>query len=299
MFVRNWRRLKGTDEHPPKSATAFDFSKVSQGINTSSAKLKQNIAVNIRRQLPQLQVYKPQERELCIVAGGPSLTDTFGDLEGLISDGAAVLAVNGVYGYLLDRGIEPSLFAMLDAREWNKRFVDRTSSRTKHFLASQVHPAAFDSLEKQGVETFIWHAPIPAEKGDRNWQEGRAFYRRYYLSDKNYLIVPGGVTVTAKTVMLTYWLGFRRIHIFGFDSCWMDGKDHAYDQPENNDKNIRFKLGERWFDCAPWMAYQADSFFKLIVNLPDNLDLQVHGDGLIAYGLRRSAQEWESREYAD
>jgi len=275
------------------SLSAVDFSKLKTGINTPTTKLIENINTNVRRQLPQLRIYQPQDREICIVAGGPSLADTWDEYLACREAGATTLAVNGVYKYLLDRDITPGIFAMLDAREWNKRFVEETHRDTKHFIASQCHPAIFDALSDR--ETFIWHAPIPAPKGEskKSWCEGRKLYRSYYLNDRSYLIVPGGVTVTAKTIMLAYWLGFRKIHMFGFDSCWMGGKDHAYPQPENADKNIRFRLGERWFECAPWMAHQADSFFRLVVNLPENLNLQVHGDGLIAYGLQRSADEWD------
>ena len=164
---------------PTENIRPIDFSKLPSGLNTPTGKLKQNIAENIRRQLPQLRTYQPQERALCIVAGGPSLADTFDDLtEKIERDNAAVLTVNGAHGHLLEHGIEPSLFAMLDARAWNKRFVAETSPRTKHFIASQCDPAVFDALSHR--EVYIWHAPIPREKGDPRanvWQEGRKFYR--------------------------------------------------------------------------------------------------------------------------
>lgn len=276
--------------------SAIDFAKYPQGLNTPTETIIAQVDQNIRRQLPQLRVYSPQQREMCILAGGPSLEDTWSEYEALRESGAATCAVNGVYRYLLERDIAPSLFCMLDAREWNVRFVEETHPATKHFIASQCHPAVFEKTP----DCFIWHSPIPPPKGVRKtaWKEGRVkVYRPYYLSDKNYLLVPGGVTVVAKTVMICYWLGFRRIHMFGFDSCWMDGRNHAYPQPENEDRNIEFRFhnDDRVFNCAPWMAHQADSFFKLAVNLPENLDLQVHGDGLIAYGLRRSAEEWDKR----
>ena len=87
---------------PTENIRAIDFSKLPSGLNTNTAQLKQNIAANIRRQLPQLRTYQPQERALCIVAGGPSLADTFGLLtEKIERDNAAVLAVNGAYPHLL------------------------------------------------------------------------------------------------------------------------------------------------------------------------------------------------------
>ena len=91
---------------PTENIRAIDFSKLPQGLNTSTSKLKQNIATNIRRQLPQLRTYQPQERALCIVAGGPSLADTFGELTDLIErDNAALLAVNGAYAQSADGGL--------------------------------------------------------------------------------------------------------------------------------------------------------------------------------------------------
>ncbi len=277
----------------------MDLDKLPTGLNTSTAEIIGHVEINIARQHPQLQTYQPQDREIAIVAGGPSLKSEWGTLAGLVHGAnVALCAINGAYGYLLDQGYTASLMCMLDAREWNKRFVDRTEPETKFFLASQCHPHVFDSLEQQGRNIYIWHGPIPAPKGERKkaWADGAKLFRRYYLSDKNYLMVPGGVTCTAKAVMLVYWLGFRKIHMFGFDSCFMDGDHHAYDQPENQDRNVKFRLADRWFECAPWMAYQADSFFKLVPNLPDDINLMVHGDGLIAYGLKRTAEEWDKRE---
>ena len=84
------------DNIPGENVRPIDFSKLPSGLNTSTKKIKRNITRNIRRQLPQLRTYQPQERALCIVAGGPSLADTFDELSGLIErDNAAVLAVNG------------------------------------------------------------------------------------------------------------------------------------------------------------------------------------------------------------
>lgn len=282
--------------------SSVDFSKI-KGLNTPTEKLIENVEENIRRRLPQLRTYPAQKREICIVAGGPSLATTWDELVALARPangdlGAVTLTVNGTYRYLLEHDIEPGMFCMLDAREWNRRFVDLTSEKTKHFIASQCDPAVFDSLSDRDVT--IWHSPIPTPKGarDKAWDQGKQLYRDYYFSDRNYVLVPGGVTCTAKTVMLSYWLGFRRIHMFGFDSCWLDGEHHAYAQPENTDKNIRFYVGDQVFNCAGWMAHQADSFFKMVPNLPKDLNLRVYGDGLIAYGLAHAAELTKGDDHA-
>lgn len=279
----------------PDSAKPIDFSTLPQGLNTPTATIREHISQNIKRHLPQLAIYAPQDRELCIVAGGPSLKYTLEPLMQAIGGGAGVCAINGAYDWLLDRGIVADTMCLIDARQWNKRFVERARQKTKFFIASQCHPEVFDALD--GHDVWLWHAPIPIMDGEDpdEWGEGKALYLKHYYDDRNFLLVPGGVSCTAKSIMLNYWLGFRKIHIFGFDSCWLDGEHHAYEQPENRDLNVEFWLGDKMFNCAPWMAHQADSFFKLMVNLPDNLQLQVHGDGLIAYGLTRSAEELERR----
>jgi hypothetical protein len=88
-------------------------------------------------------------------------------------------------------------------------------------------------------------------------------------------------------------LGFYRFEVYGFDSCLRDDEHHAYAQPENasDTKNlVRVSCGDRVFRCKPWMASQAQEFIDLIRFIGDEIELVVHGDGLIAHIIKTAAE---------
>jgi hypothetical protein len=49
------------------------------------------------------------------------------------------------------------------------------------------------------------------------------------------------------------------------------------------------QLSGRVFYCHPWMVVQAQNFVNLIRVLGDEIELQVHGDGLLAHILNVGA----------
>ncbi len=85
-------------------------------------------------------------------------------------------------------------------------------------------------------------------------------------------------------------LGYWKFEIYGFDSCLADGLHHAYKQPENDDERvINVTCGGRSFQCHPWMASQAQEFIDLMRKLADEIELVVHGDGLIRHIIETAA----------
>ncbi len=65
---------------------------------------------------------------------------------------------------------------------------------------------------------------------------------------------------------------------------------HAYSQPENDDPLIiPVTVGGRVFHCHAWMVSQAQEFQTLIRFLGDELEIAVHGDGLLGHILNTGA----------
>src|SRR5262245_26650791 len=106
-------------------SVALDLNKVKEieftgGVNTPEDVLLNNVALNIRRGLPQAQPHNPNHTTtIALVCGGPSLKETEKELVQCAWAGAKVIAVNGAYQWCIDRNIRPSGFVMLDAREFN------------------------------------------------------------------------------------------------------------------------------------------------------------------------------------
>ena len=94
--------------------------------------------------------------------------------------------------------------------------------------------------------------------------------------------------------MLCYVLGFRYFDIYGFDSCWVKDRHHAYPQKLNdNDRKVNITWGGRKFVCAPWMVKQAQDFMKLIKYRGHLYHCNVRGDGLIAHMIKTGAKASE------
>lgn len=252
------------------------------GINTDMETILSNIRANIRRPLPQAKPYEPQEQELIVALGGPSLETEFDRLDELYYEKCKVVSVNGTHDWLVERGVYPSIHVMLDARETNARFVANPLPNCQYFVASQCHPAIFDALE--GHKVTIFHS----DYADEN-EEVAKVLKDYYLG--RYHVVIGGSTVGLRAIMLTRMLGFIHQHIFGFDSCWMEDKHHAYEQPENaKEKRIKVRCAGRHFECAPWHLKQAEDFQRVVAHSGELINPRVYGRGLIATIIRNGGE---------
>ncbi len=257
------------------------------GVNTPDEVLLEQVGANIRRGLQQAQPYPPNGQTAVIVAGGPSLKTTENDLVKAYWAGGKVVALNGAYQWCIDRNIRPSAFIMLDAREFNARFMETPVDGCHYMLASQCHPRAFELA--RGRKTTIWQG---LSAGEKEVELLDAFYF------KRYHPITAGTTVAIRAIALLRMLGFMHMEIFGLDSCWMDGKHHAYDQKENNHEKtmsvwIRPKGRDdmaRRFICSTWQAKQASDFLDLVKHLGEHFQLNVHGDGLIAAMVRTGAE---------
>jgi len=264
-----------------------EFSDDKGKCNTPNEIILEQVASSIRRGLPQISPHPVNPNIALLVCGGPSLEKTEKELREAVWRGGKLIATNGSYQWCMDRNLKPTAMIMLDAREFNSRFVAEPVPQCRYILASQCHPKTFDLCKDR--EVFIWHA---ITGGQPELDMVNAFY-----FERCYPIVLG-TTVGIRAISLLRMIGFTSIEIFGLDSCWMDDKHHSYDQPENN----RDRRGEVWlrakdrddlakkFLCAPWHMKQADDFMVLVKDRGDLFQLNVHGDGLLATIIRTGAE---------
>jgi hypothetical protein len=267
----------------------FDPSKVKPveyadvGCNVSNEIIMAQTAANIRRQLPQAQPHAPNGEVVALVCGGPSLKDTETDLVEAYWKGAKVVCVNGSYQWCIDRNIRPSCVVILDAREFNARFIETPVPGCRYLLASQCHPKVFELCADRDVT--IWHACSACEP---ELELLNAFYFKHCFP------ITTGTTVAIRAIALMRMLGFQSFDIYGLDSCWLDGAHHTYSQPENNRDNRyatwlrpegRDDLACR-FECAPWHMKQAEDFEELMREYGHLFRLNVRGNGLIAAMMR-------------
>lgn len=244
---------------------------------TVDAQAKANIEAGWSHALP----HGRQDREVVVLCGGPSMNDpdSVAEIKRLRAGGAALVTMNGSYGWALAQGLEPSVQIVVDAREFNARFTRPVTPYTKYLIASQVHPSTLEGLPRD--RTFLWHCGLSEANEKLVLEKAKQFFP-----------IPGGSTVTLRAIPLLRMLGFWRLHLFGFDSCVRGSEHHAYAQPENDRdlETVEVVCNGQVFQCSPWQVSQASEFRDIVRFLGDEVELAVYGDGLIAAILREGAE---------
>lgn len=222
--------------------------------------------------------HQKTDQEIMILGGGPSLDEFWEDIRQNRENGMPLVTTNGAYNWCIQRGIKPSAQVIVDGREFNKRFVTPHVENCHYFIASQCHPATIEAAPRDQV--ILWHS------GDRKIVQE---ILENHESDIHPYYVRGGATVMLRVIPLMEMLGYSKMHIYGFDSCLMDGRHHCYDQPENDSsRELEITVGDKTFICHPWMFIQAQQFIEEQKIL--DCELAVYGDGLIANIIKTGAE---------
>lgn len=257
------------------------------GCNTPGDITSAQVRINVERHIQWLDLEPLKERPLVIVAGGPSLESSW---LGIPLLGGDILALNNAYGFLLERGITPDYFMLMDARPENIDFLKTKSETTRHFLAAQVHPSIFDALSTSWVNLFLTTHP-----------DSLTATEHILDKPKHRLCSPVG-TVGIKALSLAYALGYRELHLFGYDSSYSGEQHHGFTQALNDEaKTIDVYLSGKEYRTTPALAHQATEFCDLAAGMTRmGFDIQLHCSGLlpdlVAHGNREAERPLEERE---
>ncbi len=234
--------------------------------NSPKEKVFANVTINSRRSVPWVKEVPAHDGHAVLVGGGPSVADTLSEIRQREAQGQDVFALNGTAGWLSQYGLMPKYQVLLDSRPQNRRFV-RPIAAEQFLIASQCDPVIFDILADQEV-TLFHHA----EDGIKEHFEGRS------------ILIGGGITVGLTAMALVYALGYRQLHLYGYDSSDREGESHAYAQAEAGAENDRRDIwvGRKRFSASPAMYAQAQAFPQFAQLLADRgCVITVHGSGLL------------------
>jgi len=264
-------------------ATATDMQKVST-LNVEDQVVYDNVLANLRLNLQEVCPHDTQDIEIMLLGGGPSLGDFESEIRRKRMDGMYVITTNGSYNWCLAHDIKPSAQIVVDGREFNKRFVEPVIPSCRYLIGSQCHPLIAASLPPD--QTLLWHAGAAPKVRD-----ALDAYVVESGANREWYPIYGGSTVMLRAIPLLRTLGFRKMHIYGFDSCLRGEEHHAYAQTENDGQRIvEVRVGGRKFYCTSWMWEQAHEFMGLTRMIAEVCDLEVYGDGLIAHIISTSAE---------
>lgn len=204
---------------------------------------------------------------MSICGAGPSLRDTYQELQG------AILACNSALGYMLGQGIVPNFAMIWDASPLCEQFAIPHPDIT-YLLGARCHPSVFKRLH--GCKIIAWHAG-----GDHNIIE---FLKEREIREP---LINGGSAAVTRALYLAFAMGFRDLHLFGADSSYRDNDTHVNGSlvPE---KDITIWLGNhegnRSFRTTPEFCAQVEEFKNIYPHfLSMGCDIQVHGTGLLPH----------------
>lgn len=257
-------------------------------VNTTPEEIIENMRANAEFDIPQLTPHQATDREVLLLCGGPSLNDYWDEIKAERQAGAALVTVNGTYNAAIEHGLEPSLQFVIDAREFNSRFVEPLVDDCKYVAATQCHPATIAKLPPE--RSYFWQVTLED-------QFLPVISELWGKQNKDWFPVPGGCTVGLRALCALQMLGYRKVHVYGMDSCLNeDEAHHAYEQAENDDQGV-LELTvaggtehERTFKIQGWMGQQARDFIGLTKIYFQDMQLDIKGDGLIAYIIKTGAE---------
>jgi len=243
-------------------------------LNAEEQTILANVKYNSAADWRQVEPHESNDIEVMILGGGPSLAEYEAEIKQQRAGGVKLITLNGAYNWALAHGLVPSAQIIVDARPFNARFTKPVVGDCKYLIASQCDPSVLDGLPAE--RTYLWHTSAEFIQGALDQA-----YDRWWA-------IPGGSTVLLRAIPLMRMLGYRKFHLYGCDSCVIESRHHAFAQPENDSDyllNVTVNPDGRIFKCHPWMASQATEFISLIRYLGDEIDLEVHGDGLLSHIL--------------
>lgn len=236
--------------------------------NVEEKQLIENIQHSLAQQYDLLVAADEHDGHAVIVAGGPSMADQIEDIKMRAAHGQKIFSMNGSHKFLADNGIVADCHVMIDARPENEQFVP---VGMHCFYASQVHPSVFEKAKAKGNYITLWHS----------YADG---IQEITESDpRETSFVGGGSSVGLKAIIIAYLLGFRTLHLYGFDSSYRDEQNHAYPQPLNdNEKTMEVKFNGQSYKVAPWMATQVEEFKAIAPQLISmGCTITMRGTGLL------------------
>lgn len=234
-----------------------------------------HVRENCARGLPFLKL-RPENngRTLCIVGGGPSLTDTFSQVRDRAHRGDCdIIAINDTYDWLAERGVVARYFAMMEIDRWPVQFLRMANRLTTYYLADIAHPSGFDRLQ-DGFDVRVWHPWIGKD-------ETRASREIWADADPDGPVVLGGEAIAVRAINLGWALGFRDFEMYGVDGCYRDGESHVYFDRRVNPDEVWY--AGRAFRAPYYLARQANDLRRFCLNCHALFNLRCFGDGLVQH----------------
>jgi len=261
------------------------LTKARVALNTEDSVILDNMRSASKRSLRWVRKCVSHGRAAVLVGGGASVADHLDEIRSMAANGADIFALNGAAQYLQKNGVAPKYLVLVDPREANARFIDNDPA-AHYLIASQCAPEIIERAIRHthdpddfgsGDDITLFHLDVPGAEAHKP-----------PLADACWCSTTVGLTALG----LVYMLGYRMMHLYGYDSSYREGRLHAYEQmlTEQEGRQIEVWCEGRSFITSPVMLKQTEEFQTASSMLADaGAVIAVHGDGLLPHVARTMA----------
>lgn len=233
--------------------------------------IQSNIKANVGRIQSWLRECNPDPTKRAIIcSAGPSLENYLDRIRQYQAEGDYIVCVKHAHDLLISKGIVPDVCVLLDPRDHVQDFIENPHPDVTYFVASMVHPTTLDRLLERGSKILGYNALVGAGE-DKVLQAG-------------HILVGGGSTSATRAVNVLNALGFRRYHMYGFDSCYPDKAPSKETEANGLPKYFEVKTGGRTFVTDAELLAQSQDFDQMLdMGKEIFLEMEVFGPGMIPH----------------
>lgn len=229
-------------------------------------KLLDHVKSAVARDMPHFWPSPQHDHDIVLVGSAPSIKNHVEDIRRLKNDGAYIMAIKAAHDFLIDNDIIPHMAIMVDPQPHIVKCFQKKRKDVLYFIASQCNPEVFDYFE--GYQGVLWHL-LTGKDGEKELLGGE-------------VALGGGSTSGMRAMTLAWAMGFRKMHLFGYDSC-LTGKELKIDGTSFEQEPFKLWIADRTFDSNPAMAAQTTEFEKVMNAFGRQVQVRVWGDGAIPW----------------
>ena len=288
--------------------------------------IKNNIQTNINLIDPNrwIEKHPPHKETGIIVSAGPHLD--YKKLKSFIkkNPGTKVLTVKHGYPGLLKNNIKPWGCIVLDPRPITgksthniirKDLFETIDPTTNFFVASMTDPSVTNFLLDNNARIWGWHAFTDSLREEK--EQGAIIQNQQVKLNeelgipKGATLITGGTCAAMRSIGMFHTMGFRDIHLFGFDCCRKKptkkemtetvGDIEGGETPKP--KYIQVNVKDKTYWTTGELLAMAQDCEKIFSDSSLDGILSFHGEGTMVADLWNIKEEQESRpsfrEYYD
>jgi len=248
---------------------------------------------------------RPNEGDVIVISGGHS-TD-YDKVKELIKENpeAKTMCVKHSYPHLLANGIKPWACVVLDPRSIEgesthgivrKDLFKTIDPSTKFFIASMTDPSVTKYLIEKKANVYGWHAFTESLRNEEEREKEIKDQKITVMEDlgipEGATLITGGTCAAMRILGIMHTMGFRKYHLFGFDSSLKDeptkeqkkettGAEDEEPKPKYLQVNVR---GENFWTTGELLAMAQDCE-RIFNDTTMNMTINFYGKNTLVNAL--------------